>query len=564
MKYTCRKNPDQMEKNLEIFSRFAPKIKQRDILTSNCVILTRVSSQDQEKNTSLNYQKQRCEEYAHRKGYHIVEYFGGNFESAKNDERKEFQRMIRFVKSSKDISRILVLSFDRFSRSGANAIYLISNLKALNIFVESVTQEADYSTPSGELLQNMQLLFSKLDNDQSRQKCLAGMQEMMKSGFTPGRAPVGYSHVKGADWDKRIILDEKMAPLIKKAFVMKAKEGKSNTEIAAVLAKLGLKASRKRLTEIFSNPFYAGILTSTILPGEVIQGKHPAIISEELFLKANDIALKVKHGQREQKEYLEFPLKQFVKCDRCGKPLTAYHVKRKRATYYKCNTYGCKLNRNTKILHDRFIHRLLEHAPESRAAQPIEVMMGRVFRLFNQSAMESAELLQKNLSRVEINVEKLTDKLIAEKISQEIYDRTLERYMGEKRAIQEKLPQLDGQLSNLDQDIKGCVQLSKNVYETWEKADLVKKQKIQNLMFPRGLRFTKEKDDYRTARTHFYFSTIALLSRGLAQKKSGTSIKKIENSALVPPSRPNMNDILEDTRDLARIWDLYGHLIGEH
>gem|GEM_PF-2636617 len=24
-----------------------------------------------------------------------------------------------------------------------------------------------------------------------------------------------------------------------------------------------------------------------------------------------------------------------------------------------------------------------------------------------------------------------------------------------------------------------------------------------------------------------------------------------------------MNDILEDTRDLARIWDLYGHLLNE-
>ena len=31
--------------------------------------------------------------------------------------------------------------------------------------------------------------------------------------------------------------------------------------------------------------------------------------------------------------------------------------------------------------------------------------------------------------------------------------------------------------------------------------------------------------------------------------------------SFVPPSRPNMNEILEDTRDFARIWDLNGHLI---
>lgn len=32
---------------------------------------------------------------------------------------------------------------------------------------------------------------------------------------------------------------------------------------------------------------------------------------------------------------------------------------------------------------------------------------------------------------------------------------------------------------------------------------------------------------------------------------------------LVPPSESNLNQILEDTRALAQIWDLYGHLLKE-
>ena len=118
-----------MKNNLETFQRFAPKTKQGRELTSNAAIYTRVSSKEQDENTSLPYQKRRCEEYAQRKGYRVVEYFGGTYESAKNDERKEFKRMLGFVKQSKEkISRIIVLSFDRFSRSGANAIYLIETL----------------------------------------------------------------------------------------------------------------------------------------------------------------------------------------------------------------------------------------------------------------------------------------------------------------------------------------------------------------------------------------------------------------------------------------------------
>ena len=34
-------------------------------------------------------------------------------------------------------------------------------------------------------------------------------------------------------------------------------------------------------------------------------------------------------------------------------------------------------------------------------------------------------------------------------------------------------------------------------------------------------------------------------------------------SRYVPHTIPNLNELLEDTRDLARIWDLYGHLIKE-
>ena len=523
-----------MKNNLETFQRFAPKVKRGRELTSNAVIYTRVSSKEQDENTSLPYQKRRCEEYAERKGYRIVEYFGGTYESAKNDERKEFKRMMSFVKSSKEkISKIIVLSFDRFSRSGANSIYLIEILKQLNIFVESVTQEGDYTTPSGELLQNMQMLFSKMDNDQRRQKTVAGMQEMMRSGYLPHRAPIGYRHVKNTDWVNRIVLDEKIAPLIKKAFLLKANEGKSNTEIAELLSSAGLKIDRKRLTAIFANPFYCGILTNSLLPEEVIQGKQPKLISEEIFLKVNEIASKRKHGERQQKDYSEFPLKQFVKCDHCGTPLTAYHVKKKKATYYKCNTIGCKLNRNTKILHDKFSNRLNEYFVDPRSAKPIEKMMCRVFNRLNQSVAENEGLLQKQLLQVEANIETLTDKLIAKKISQEIFDQTLNRYLNEKKKIEEKLPKEGNKLSNLDEYIKFSVQISKSLPEMWVKGNFEFKQRMQNLVFPEGLGFNKEKNDYRTSRVFCFFVASALISSKLAQKKNGITDKNIEDSVLV-------------------------------
>ena len=50
----------------------------------------------------------------------VVADFGGTFESAKSDERKEFQKMLTYVKRNKEIDAIIVYSYDRFSRTGPN------------------------------------------------------------------------------------------------------------------------------------------------------------------------------------------------------------------------------------------------------------------------------------------------------------------------------------------------------------------------------------------------------------------------------------------------------------
>lgn len=63
------------------------------------------------------------------KNIEVIEYFGGTYESAKSDERKQFQKMLTFVNRRKDISYIIVYSYDRFSRTGANGAYISDQLK---------------------------------------------------------------------------------------------------------------------------------------------------------------------------------------------------------------------------------------------------------------------------------------------------------------------------------------------------------------------------------------------------------------------------------------------------
>src|SRR5260221_5102375 len=124
--------------------------------TKNCVIYTRVSSKEQaDTNTSLVSQKRYCEEYCEKHGYSIKSYFGGTYESAKGDERKEFKRMLEYARKNKNIDTILVYSYDRFSRSGMNATYLVEELQKAGIKLIAVSQQIDTSTPSGRLQRNI-------------------------------------------------------------------------------------------------------------------------------------------------------------------------------------------------------------------------------------------------------------------------------------------------------------------------------------------------------------------------------------------------------------------------
>src|SRR4051794_19887240 len=116
---------------LDYFKKFILK-KDADVQTNFEVwSYTRVSSKEQfEQNSSVERQKEANREYANSAGYKIIEEFGGTYESGKSDfTRKEFTRLIDKVKKSrKRPYAILVYKMSRFSRSGGNAIGLVSHL----------------------------------------------------------------------------------------------------------------------------------------------------------------------------------------------------------------------------------------------------------------------------------------------------------------------------------------------------------------------------------------------------------------------------------------------------
>jgi site-specific DNA recombinase len=523
--------------NLAVFQQFGKGERTEKSKTGNCVIYTRVSTKEQaDNNMSLATQRKSCEQFALKNGCNILGYFGGTYESAKTDERKEFNNMLSFVKKSKEkIFCIIVYSVDRFSRSGANAIYIAEQLRQQGISIASVTQPTDASTPNGSLQQNIQFIFSEYDNQLRREKCMNGVKEALLRGEWCHAAPMGYEQKK-VNGKKTWVVSEQ-GQLLRKAFLWKATEKISNEEARDRLARLGLKISHQQISTIFRNPFYCGLMAHNCLEGQVVEGVHEKLVSRELFLQVNQIQDNNAHGYTTTEENDKIPLKRFMRCDYCGNFLRGYIVKVKGIYYYKCNNNGCNCNKNAEGLHDIFLSKLGEYVLQDESLAPL-IRKQAIATYYRNSEEESDDksTLNKKLQDLDKKIARLKERLKNEEIPYDLFQEFKAGYEQERKEIEAELAKGTKGVSNPEECIDFALHYALKLPSLWASAGYTERQRLQFLVFPKGFFYNKEKDECRTEEVNGVFDYIAEQARVLQELKSRNPKKKLDDAALVVPT----------------------------
>lgn len=531
--------------HLESFAKGSRKETQTKGTTLNAVIYTRVSSKIQLDNLSLETQLKGCSEFAKRFGYNVCGQFGGTYESAQSDERKELVRMMNFAKKSKEkISIILVYSLERFSRTGDNAIWLSRELRQHGITIVSVTQPIDTSNPSGVLQQNILFLFSQYDNDLRRQKCVAGMKEKLLKGEWLGMPPMGYKYVHSR-FDKeaqRIELDKKNAPLMRKAFQMKL-EGETNTKISEVITAAGLRLTEKRLSDALRNPFYCGFLSHNLLDGQLIKGKQPALISEKMFLEVNDILKKNPHGFYHSPENENLPLRRFIKCGDCGAQFTGYLYKKKLKNgkvlpfhYYKCYTKGCKCNKSVSIIHGQWVDLIKPYQIDASKKVLIREQLELTWNQYNETDMEEQGIMKGKLTELKEKLEKVDDRFAVGEIDRPLYEKTKARLLAEIQPIAEALNTSAISTSCLPELFDKAVEMAANLTDFWVFGTYEERISLQNILFPDGIVYDKKNNLLRACRENEAFRLIRQISHFLDKKEGENGTFEYAVSPSVVPT----------------------------
>ena len=310
-----------------------------------------------EKDLSIPAQMDAARAEAKRRGWEVVAEYIDASQTGKNDDRVQFQEMLRVARTKKPapFQRIIVWKFSRFMRNlYQSAIHKTMLLKA-GVQVCSLNEPTDDSA-SGRLMEHIIESFDEYYSENLAQDTSRGMRKNASLGFHNGGAtPTGYRVKRtGSEESPKGVLDPDPAtgPLVQRMFRL-VLEGEGAGSIRRKLNQEGLKTARGRdwsvttVLNILRNPVYTGLLifgkqTEHRKDGELVEpvrveNSHPALVSVSDF-QAVQALIKTRTREQIHPRTLNgnYLLSGLLRCAGCGSVLIGHPAKSGTIHYYWC------------------------------------------------------------------------------------------------------------------------------------------------------------------------------------------------------------------------------------
>lgn len=441
----------------------------------------RVSTGKQDE-LSPDSQAKLLKDYAKSHGYVVSKiFYEVGISGRKADKRPEFQKMISLAKSSDHpADAILVWKYSRFARNQEESIVYKSLLKKKhNVDVISVSEPL-VDGPFGSLIERIIEWMDEYYSVRLSGEVTRGMKEKAERGGYQARPPLGYKIVTHKE--PPVIVPEE-AEIVKLIFEKYANENLGIFEIARLLNMHNFKTShgkefeRRSIEYILQNPTYCGMIrwnrtineTNEIRPESewiVTDGEHPAIISKELFGKAQERYKREyrPRGARPVSTYKHW-LSGVVKCPTCGRTMTANTIRNNTRVYSHFRCYGYtkgKCMANNSISSIKLEPAVLESIKTVLDNGKITY---RKIEAKTDDTVDLKTILEDQIKKIDVKLQRI----------KEAYMNgidTIEEYKENKQAVQEEKQHLEKQLSEIKEekssskdDDKDMLLRVKNVYD---------------------------------------------------------------------------------------------------
>ena len=446
----------------------------------NCVIYTRVSSKEQEKEGfSIPAQKKLLREYAQQQSFTITQEFT-DIETAKASGRTQFQKLLNFLRENKDIKIILVEKTDRLYRNFKDYVLL----EELDIELHLVKENEIISKESkshAKFIHGIKVLLAKNYIDNLSEEVKKGMKEKAEQGQWPHLAPLGYLNNKET---RKIIIDPERGSIIVELFKLYATGSYSITTLRDKAKELGLKyrhsntySSRSAIEKILKNPIYTG---KFIWKGKLFQGTHKPLISEELF---QEVQTQLKIVSKPKKFDRKFAFRGLLTCGYCGCGITA-EIKKGKYIYYRCTNGKGKCEQ--PYIREEDLSILLTDLVEQIRIEPHNVI--EIKEALKNSFQHEKEFRKTELRKLKKKYDTIQNRLdqsyidkIESRIDTTFWQKTHEQWIEEQNNITKQISRFEKANRNYYQEGLSFLELSQNAYshyvnqKTDEQAGLLKK-----------------------------------------------------------------------------------------
>ena len=316
-------------------------------------LYARVSSDRQDVDLSVAAQLRALKDYAEKNGYLVAREYVDEAESGRIADRPQFQRMLNEAgRPEAPFKEILVWKFSRFTRKREHAVAFKSMLRRRGVRVVSITEQAE-DNATGRLLEAIIESVDEFYSENLAQEVSRGMREAASRGFwMSAYAPYGYRRVHVQDGPKKrpkLELDPPADAVVRRIFEM-ALQGRSILDITKTLNSEGIPTvNGKRWLKttvhtMLDNETYTGAVVwgTTAKDGQPpvrVEDAHPAIISKREYQRVKKLlgsrAPKRANPRRASSPYL---LSGILKCESCGRAMSASEAKSGKYTYYVCQS----------------------------------------------------------------------------------------------------------------------------------------------------------------------------------------------------------------------------------
>jgi site-specific DNA recombinase len=296
------------------------------------VIYARVSSREQEEEGySIDAQLKALRKYAEKNGLTVIgEYV--DIQTATQQGRKEFERMVLELKRLKTCRTLLVEKMDRLSRNDEDFVLL----KKMDLEIHFVKQGSVYSKEAKaqtKFMQNIELATAVYYTDNLREEVIKGMREKAEQGSYPGHAPFGYRNNREL---RNIEPHPVNAAIVKRAYELYATSGYTLSTLGKKLREeFGKSPSRARLHDILRNTAYIGFFRWREV---TYHGNYEPIISSQLF---DAVQAVFANKNRPKYRTVDIPFRGIANCGHCGCAMTGERIKKKHV-YYRCTGFKGK------------------------------------------------------------------------------------------------------------------------------------------------------------------------------------------------------------------------------